>query len=274
MLQALPPYALPLGIVLSLAGVMRLAGGADTGARLAGLALPAGFLAAWAWFRGLTWAPAGTLDLTAHIALGGALLGLVVDVTTARARWRVMATLLFLAVCVWATLGCPTALPSGRTALIELTIQAVLLTAGWAVVLFRLGTHCRGTRGVEAMALMVPLALGLAGIGFIAGAPVVAPALGLAVAALGFLVLAVPLGLPLSAAACLGGGGALLGLTQALVMDWPGTLAPALVLALGLYAGPTARHLPGAERLHPLWTGLLALLPAGLALLTALAARG
>ena len=44
-----------------------------------------------------------------------------------------------------------------------------------------------------------------------------------------------------------------------------------VVLGLGLFAGPTARNLPGGARLAVVWSLLLSLIAAGLAALVMLA---
>lgn len=275
MIETILPLALPFGFALALAAVLRLLGGTGSGARMAGVAVPAGFLAAWAWYRGLTLSPDGLLGLTAHFALGGALLGLLLDATGRGPRLRAAAGAVFLAVCAWASLGTPTALPGSQVARVEFLILAVVLAVVWAVTLWRLERHHPVERGASGVSLLVALAAGAAMVAAIAdAAPVLGPSLGLAAAAAGFLAVAWPMRLPLGAAATFGGAGAILGLAQGLGASWPGTIAPLAVLALALWAGPTARRLPGPEVLRPLWTLALALLPAGLAAVVALAGQG
>ncbi len=274
--------ALPFGLALAAAAALRLAGGSDVGARLSGVAVPAGFLAAWTWLHGLTLVPAGLTGVAAHIALGGALAGLALDAPAARRGWRVIVGAVFVAAGVWAAtglVGAITPAPTDGAARATLLVTIAALAAAWIGTLVRLRSHSlpgTGTEGgAEGAALLAALAAGLGLTAAAVGATgIAAPAAGLAAAALGFLALAAPLRLPFSGGAVLGGGGALLGLAQALAIEWPGTVIPLLILGLGLFAGGTAGRLPGAPRWRPLWVLGLALLPGLLAAAMAIALRG
>lgn len=277
MLSQLIPYALPFGLTLALASLLRLVGGPETGARLAGVALPAGFLAAWALFRGIDPAPRDVLDLALHIALGGALLGVALDALHAGRRTALAAAAVFALVCTWAAVDFPLHWPTGAD-LARRGVEGGLLLLAWALTLGRLAQIARHPEDTaEAVALLAGLAGGLALIAAAAGASgvtgaapgdsgIARPALGLACAGLGLLApLAIPAGTArLGLAGLLGGGGALLALGQALALVWPVTTAPLVVLGLGLFAGPTVRRLPGPPRLRPLWTLVLALACGGL----------
>ncbi|MFA7428951.1 MAG: hypothetical protein WCZ23_02215 [Rhodospirillaceae bacterium] len=269
--------ALPFGLALAAAAALRLAGGDGAGARLSGAAVPAGFLAAWTWLHGLTLVPSGLVEVAAPVALGGALAGLALDATAARPGWRMIVGAVFVAAGVWAATGLVGAVsqpPADAPAKAALWVGIIALTAAWTGTLLRLRRYS-ASNGAEGAALLAALAAGLGLTAAALGAmPIAAPAAGLAASALGFMVLAGPLGLPLAGGAVLGGGGALLGLTQALAVDWPGSIIPLIVLALGLFAGGTAQRLPGAARWRPAWMLALALLPGLLAAATALALRG
>lgn len=274
---------LPFGLALAAAAALRLAGGAEIGGRLSGAAVPAGFLAGWTWLHGLTLVPAGLTEVAVHIALGGALAGLALDASGARPGWRGLVGAGFVAAGVWSATGLVGALhpmPSGGGAKAMVLLTAAALAVAWIITLARLrrfGGPVVGAaegRGAEGAALLAALAGGLGLTAAAAGAAsIAAPAAGLAAAALGFLLMSLPLSLPFAGGAALGGGGALLGLAQALAVDWPGTVVPLLILALGLFAGGTAARLPGGDRLRPLWMLLLAFLPGLLAAATALALR-
>lgn len=282
MLTQIVPYALPFGLTLALASLLRLVGGPETGARISGIALPAGFLAAWALFRGIDPAPRDALDLALHIALGGALLGMALDALRARPWMGLTGAAILAATGVWAAVAFPLRVPAGDALVRHLLVAAPLLAA-WLLTLGRLAVVAgrppqRGDGGpADSVALLTGLAGGLALIAAAAGlagttgaAPgdsgIARPALGLACAGLGLLApLVAPAGMArLGQAGLLGGGGALLGLAQALVLVWPVTTAPLAVLGLGLFAGPTARRLPGPARLRPLWILLLTLACGGL----------
>lgn len=269
------PYALPFGVALALASLLRLVGGAETGARLAGVALPAGFLAAWALFRGVSLAPRDVLDLALHVALGGALLGLVLDALRPRPVISGLAAAVFAVVCVWAAADFPLRLTLADGAWLRQGVAALMLLTAWALALGRLAGAARTAEGqAEATASLAGLAAGVALVAVAAGVAGVTgatagdsglarPAGGLAMAALGLLAVMAAqsgAGLRLGMAGLLGGGGALLALAQALVVLWPVTAAPLAVLGLGLFAGPTARRLPGPPTVTPLWTLVLTLL--------------
>ncbi|MGC2856907.1 hypothetical protein ACM64Y_15650 [Novispirillum sp. DQ9] len=270
--------ALPFGLALAAAAALRLAGGADVGGRLSGAAVPAGFLAAWTWMHGLTLVPAGLTEVAVHIALGGALAGLALDAAGARPGWRALVGAAFVAAGVAAAtglVGVARPMPADGAATGMLVLTVVALGAAWVATLIRLRRLGGPGDGGEGAALLAALAGGLGLTAAAAGAPgIAAPAAALAAAALGFLAMSLPLGLPLAGGAVLGGGGALLGLAQALAVDWPGTVVPLLILGLGLFAGGTVGRLPGGPRLRPLWMLLLAFLPGLLAAATALALRG
>lgn len=271
---------LPFGLALAAAAALRLAGGAEIGGRLSGAAVPAGFLAGWTWLHGLTLVPAGLTEVAVHIALGGALAGLALDAAGARPGWRGLVGAGFVAAGVWAATGLVGAvhpMPPDGAGKAVVFVTVIALAVAWVVTLLRLRRHGGGGpgEGAEGAALLAALAGGLGLTAAAAGASAIAaPAAGLAAAALGFLIMSLPLGLPFSGGAVLGGGGALLGLAQALAVDWPGTVVPLLILALGLAAGGTVARLPGGGRLRPLWMLLMAFLPGLLAAATALALRG
>lgn len=262
------------GVAVLATATLRLLGGSGTGARIAGVGLPIGFLSAWGWFVGVNFPPEGTFGLTSYIALGGMVLGVVLDTLAARRWLRLPATLGFVGLCVWLALGQPTGWPPTPVTRIELVLATILLCVVWLVLLARLKADRVPGRGADGVMMILMLALGLGLVALQAEAMMVAgPALAMAAAAAGCLVVSWPMRLPLPLSAAFGGGGAVLGLAQALAASWPGTVVPLLVLSLILFVGPTVRRLPRAARLSPLWFGLLGTLPVGLAVLLAFAAR-
>lgn len=267
------PLALPFGLALAIAALARLAAGDGWGRRLASATVPVAFLAVWAWFRGVETMPGGPLDLPSHVALGGLLAGGILDATDARRRWRWSVMAAMSLICVWALLGHPADLPAAASDIVGLIGGALIALLIWGLMLGRLDLG--RARGADGAALLAALALGTAGVAAATGAStVVWPALGLSMAALGFLAIAWPMGLPLGAAGAMGGGGAALTLAQGVAQGWGGAVVPLLILALGLFAGPTVSRLPGGERWRPLWLFLLVLLPGGLAGALALALGG
>lgn len=261
------------GGVLSTA-LLRLIGGAGTGARIAGVGLPIGFLTAWSWFAGFDFPPEGTFGLIAYIALGGLCLGIILDAMAVRKWPRLMTTVCFVGFCVWLALGSPDRMPGTPVTRIELVLAAVILVVSWLGLLTRLKADHVPGRGADGVMLILLLGLGLGLIALQAEAQAVAgPCLALAMAAAGTLTVVWPMRLPLPLSAAYGGGGAVLGLAQSLAGSRPGTVVPLLVLSLILFVGPTARRLPKAIWCSPLWFFLLGLLPVGLATLLAYAAR-
>ncbi|GAB3123214.1 hypothetical protein [Novispirillum itersonii] len=265
---------LAFGVAVLSTAVLRLTGGPATGARIAGVGLPIGFLAAWSWFAGFSFPPEGTFGLTSYIALAGLLLGTLLDAMEAR-RWsRLIATLGFVGLCVWLALGSPDRMPVAPVARIELVLAAVILTVMWVGLLTRLKADRVPGRGADGVMMIFLLGVGLGLVALQAEAQAVAgPCLALAMAAVGTLLVVWPMRLPLPLSAVYGGGGAVLGLAQSLAGSRPGTVVPVLVLSLILFVGPTARRLPRAAGLSPLWFLLLGAIPVGLATLLAYAAR-
>lgn len=265
---------LAFGVAVLSAALLRLIGGPGAGGRIAGVGLPIGFLAAWGWFVGLNFPPEGTFGLTSYIALGGVFLGTALDAMAVR-RWpRLIATLSFVTLCVWLALGSPDRMPATPVARIELVLAAIILVVMWLGLLTRLKADHAPGKGADGVMLILLLGAGLGLVALQAEAPAVAgPCLALAMAAAGTLIVVWPMRLPLPLSAAYGGGGAVLGLAQSLAGSRPGTVVPLLVLSLILFVGPTARRLPKATILSPLWFLSLGSIPVGLATVLAYAAR-
>ena len=170
------------GGVLSTA-LLRLIGGAGTGARIAGVGLPIGFLTAWSWFAGFDFPPEGTFGLTAYIALGGLCLGIILDAMAVRKGPRLLTTVCFVGLCVWLALGSPDRMPGTPVTRIELVLAAVILVVSWLGLLTRLKADHVPGRGADGVMLILLLGLGLGLIALQAEAQAVAgPCLALAMA--------------------------------------------------------------------------------------------
>ncbi|NKD54563.1 MULTISPECIES: YfhO family protein [unclassified Haematospirillum] len=268
------PVSFAFGLAVTVSCIIRMTGGPGHGQALAASGIPAGFLASWAWMSGFSFSTEGLLEQTAHVALGGALAGIVLDSTDARRWLRVPFILLFAAVCIWAAFGFPTRLPAGPVTRMELMVGCILLTMVWVTTLLGLDLHHKPERSTQGLSILLVLAIGIGLIASVIKAePVTGPAFALAAATAGVLVLASPLGTGLSSSAILGGGGALLGLAQGLGARWPGSILPLLITGLGLFAGPTARRMPGPVWAKPLWAALLASIPVMAGCILALANR-
>ncbi len=254
---------LPFAASAATGGLLRLLGGPGRGAALAGLAVPVGFLAGWAWAYGLpVWPPRTALAQVPYVALAGGIAGAAAAVLSLRRTGLLLVLLGFAAVAAWSALGRPTWMSWA------LALKAGLLLAAWLVALLRL--ESRPPKEPTATVMLAMLALGVAVVAQAAGAPGASAAAALAAAAAGFLAWNWIAGFPFLAPALLGGAGAVVALGGALALAgtaWPPALA---VLLLILFADDTAARLPSGAGLlrrvaQPLWLAALCLLPIALA---------
>lgn len=258
------PLALALAVAMTMTAVLRLGLGAERGRTLAGLGLTFGALAGWISVRGLPTPPTSLADIAVYGLLGALVVGGVLEGAALRMRWLAWPIAAYALLCLWVGLGSPVMVVSRA-----MGIGAVLLAVGWAVVLFRL-YRVAAREDAEAWALIASLGAGLALVAWASGNHAqIIPGLGLAFAAVGAAVVALPFKLPFGVAALLGSGGAVMWIVQALVIPRPTLTAPLAILACGLFAGATARRLPMGARMGPLWSAILALVPAILAALLA-----
>lgn len=259
---------LPFVVAGVAAGLTRLIGGAGRGAAMSGLAISAGFVAAWLLLRSLPdLPPRSLLEHVPLVAVAGALLGvLAVALSVRRGALQaiiIAATLLAL----WLALGRPLGF-DWRSGL-----RAAALLAAWLVVLLRL--ESRPTQEPVAAMMLVMLAIGIGAAAWFAGDAAGARlGFALAAAAAGFLAWNWFLGLPFLAPALLGGGGAALSLATAHALAGRTSIFALAALLLIAFADGTANRLPAGsglarKLLRPLLLGLVCLLPVALAAIVA-----
>lgn len=232
---------LPFALTLVFTGAIRLGLGAERGARLAGAAVIAGFLIAWAivWRPG--WAPAEPFARIGHIALGALLMGVLVDAVIRKRFASYVAAVGVVAVSVAAsvtgTLTPRWPLPTDSLVLIGvLTILAL-------AVLARLDRLRGDTTALLVIAAMLALAAAaVAAVAHDVPLSVTALMLALSVAAYGVIAALIPL--PAGDAIVLGGGATLLAIVWALAAAHPGVRPALLLLPLMLFADGTARRVP------------------------------
>lgn len=244
------PYLIPFGAALACGGVLRLAAGPERGARVAGLSILVGFAAAWQWLLLAPWVPMDGLSRVIHIAIGGFLFGLALDLIQPGRRWLVIVSIGFALGSVWsAVTGALLGPPPDE---IGVWIRFVLYLVAWFALLFRFNRL--RTEGPSVLAIGVMLAIGLGLVGQMSGEGAIgAAAYCLAAAMAGYLALAWILAIPLGNSVILGGGGALLGLAMALADPFSQASSIALVfLLLVPFADGTAKRLPlGPETIRP-----------------------
>lgn len=232
---------LPFALTLVFTGALRLGLGAERGARLAGAAVIAGFLIAWAivWRPG--WMPAEPFARIGHIALGALLMGLLVDALIRRRFATFIAAVGVVAVSVVAsvtgTLTPRWPLPGDSLILIgALTVLALAVLAR----LDRLRADATVVLVITAM-----LALAVAAVAAVAhDVPLSVTAVMLALSVAAYAVIAALIPLPVGDAIVLGAGATLLALTWALAATHPAVRPALLLLPLMLFADGTARRVP------------------------------
>jgi hypothetical protein len=259
-------------VALATGGVLRLVAGSDYGARMAGLSILFGFAAAWNWLLLTPWVPFDPLSRVIHIAIGGFLIGLALDMSQVRRAWSIAGAAIFTLGSVWATISGGLLGPAPDDA------------GGWLRLIIYLGlwfglmSRLKGlsSEGPSAPATCFMLAIGLALVGQMSGeGAIAAAAYCLAAAFAGYLILSWVLALAVGNALVLGGGGAILGLLMALAD--PASKASVIALSCLLlvpFADGTAKRLPlgpGAFRpaLYPLALMVVAVLPVSLAAVVA-----
>lgn len=251
---------LPFLVAAAAAGLSRLAGGPGRGVALAGIAVPAGFLAAWLVLRGLPpLPPRGSLAQVPYVALAGLLVGSICVLLSIRRGALLAVVVGFSVLAVWAALGFATGwswLPA---------LKAAALLAAWLLVLLRL--EGRAAKEPTAPVMLAMLAVGIGVVALVAGEPLWARlGFAMAAAAAGFLAWSWAAGFPFLLPAVLGGAGGTMALGGAAAVSgalpWP-ALA---VLLLVPFADGTAARLPSGSGLvrrllQPLLLALTCLLP-------------
>lgn len=259
---------MPLLLAFMLTGALRFAFGATRGARLAAAGAAAAFLcAAWLIAGVNSWPPQTGVQKLPFIVAGGLLLGLVIDVATARRSTVFAAALWLLASYAW--IAWP------RFARADSALAGILL-AGYVlsvVALFRLTAETRPSVNVPVMLLVG--ALGLAG-GALAAGSLALFQLALAAAAAigGFALWNWPTArFPFDAAGVLGAGVGVLALAALILLLTEIRPWALLALAFVFLADPIARRLPVGrlrrQSIEPIYVALLALVPAVVSVLLA-----
>jgi hypothetical protein len=236
------PYFIPFGVALAAAGALRLVAGPDKGARYAGISVVIGFAAAWNWLLLAPWVPFDALSRVIHIAIGGSIAGLALDLVILRRSWAIVFAAVFVLGCVWATIsGALIGAPPDDTAG---WLRFGLYLFVWLGLLARLDVLKR--EGPAALVTVFMLAIGLGLVAQMSGEGAVgAAAYALAAAFAGLLALSWVLSLAVGNVIVLGGGGAVLGLAMALAE--PGSKASVIALIFLLlvpFSDGTAKRLP------------------------------
>ncbi len=275
MLKSALMYLAPFVLTLVLAGAIRVLGGPERGARAAGVAVMLGFVLSWGFFLRPGWVQAGYFSRIGHIAFGAGLVGLALDLISAKRYWAALAAAIVILVSTWASVTGGLSLPGSLS--VPLTGGLALTVGGLAVVAFLIIARLDAARGRGATA---PILLGIAALGVsfmarVAGAPdLAATGLMLALAVAGYAVLQGAVALPVGDSIVLGAGATLLALAWALAQDKPEIRLALLLVLLIFFAEGTAKRVPLPEArisaiLYPLVLAGVAALPCTLAVLIA-----
>ena len=269
MLKSLLLYIAPLVLTPLLAGAIRLFGGPQRGARVAGLGVMVAFALSWVYFVRPGWAPVSDLTRIGHIALGATLVGFLLDLLSPPRFVAAVAGAIVILVSTWASVSGGLAIPSAD--------GPIVLAAALAVIAFLILARMDAVRGqgVTAVVLMGIAAAGVAVIARVTHDPALATTgLILALALIAYAIPQAVAGLPVGDSIVLGAGGALLALTWAVAHAHPEIRLAMLLVPLIFFAEGTAKRVPLPQAristlLYPLLLAVLAALPLGLAVLVA-----
>jgi len=240
MLALILPYAAPFGATIAVAGLLRVVGGLERGSRTAGFSIVCGFLFGWYWTIGPTWLPVDALTRVPHIALVGALLGLLLDAFQPRQIWVAACVTIYGISCGWTVVQGEFVFRTPG----EIVSYAhfVLIFGVWVLVLTRLGSLASNVSST-----LINLIVSVVGIGCIAGLYqntfLVHAGTIFLTSLLGYLILAWILGLSCGYSIVFGAGGLVLALAAALIQSHPETWLATAMLLLVLFADKTARRI-------------------------------
>lgn len=260
-------YLVPLLLTPMLAGAIRLFGGPERGARVAGISVMLGFSFGWMLIVRPAWMPVDDISRIGHIALGVAVLGLAFDLIGAKRFLFTVGAGGVALVCAWASYTGALVLPAGSGPFGVVALLAVVAF----VVLMRLGAV--KADGMSALILLSMAAFGIASMARVVDdAAVATSAAVLALAVLGFALPQSIAALPVGSSIILGGGGVLLAITWALAHNHPETRLALLLVPMIFFAEGTAKRVPLPEAqvsklLYPVLLAILAALPLVLAVL-------
>jgi hypothetical protein len=262
-------YLAALLVTLALAGGIRFFYGPERGARIAGVAVPVGFLLVWAVSLRPGWMPGDDLSRLGHITLGAGLVGLVLDLAGARRLWAALAAGVVILISTWASLN------GSLIAHSPLTFEAAAATLVLAVIAFMILARLDAgrSRGATALVLLAVAAFGLSAMaGVVGDARIGASGVILALAVLAYAALQAVVTVAVGDAIILGGGATLLGLAWALAHGHPAARLGLLLVPFMFFAEGTAQRVPLPKArisaiLYPLVLAAVAALPVALALL-------
>ena len=271
MLNSVMMYVAPFALTLVFAGGIRGLGGAECGVRAAGSAVVLSFLISWGFFLRPDWVPANDFSRIGHIALGAALVGLVLDLMAPRRFWAAAAAAIVLLISTWASVRGGLSLPAPLG--VGWAASVAALTAAAFLVIARL--DAARSHGAVALILLAAAALGLSLIAWVAGEPSLASTgLILVSSVLAYTVMQWAMAAAVGDSIILGAGAALLALAWALAEAQPWVRPAMIFLPLIFFAEGTAKRVPlPAARislvLYPLVLAGLAALPLALAVVIA-----
>ncbi|TAL02402.1 MAG: hypothetical protein EPO08_07150 [Rhodospirillaceae bacterium] len=282
MLASAGVYAVPFAVTLGMTGLVRWVAGAERAGQFVGLALPLGFLVAWAVIVAPGWHAYDSLGRIGHVVFGAALAGFALDFWRPRRGFAIAILLAFVAGSSWAEANgglWPQARPDAAV-LLSLVVSAVLGAAlAWRIDRLQDADVPTGAPGAAILVLLMMIALTFAAIAAVStDAALQATGLLLALAIAGYLTWIWITGAPLPAAAVCPAAAGLFALAWALVARDAATI-PGLALAgLILFADGTARRVPLPRArisglLYPLILAGVALLPMVLAAAVTLGLR-
>lgn len=260
-------YLVPLLLTPVIAGAIRMFGGPERGARVAGIAVMIAFAFGWVLIVRPSWAPVDDISRIGHIALGASVLGLLLDLIGARRILIALATAGTVLVCAWSSYTDTLAVPAMDGPLLPVAVLAVVAF----VILMRLDAV-----KAEGMSTLILLAMAALGISFMAqvveDATLATSALVLALTVLGFTLPQSIAALPVGSSIILGGGSVLLAIAWALAHNHPETRLALLLVPMIFFAEGTAKRVPLPEAristlLYPALLAVLAALPLVLAVL-------
>jgi hypothetical protein len=261
----------PFVLTLALAGAIRAFGGAERGARAAGIAVMLGFLVSWGFVLKPGWIAVDDFSRIGHIALGAAMVGLALDLLSPKRLWAAAAAAVVILISTWASVTGNLAVSGTLTFATALAVAA--LSAFAFLIIARLDAS--RTRGITSLVLLGMAALGLALVARVTGAPALASTgLMLALAVAAFAVLQAAVKLPVGDSIVLGAGATLLALAWALAQAVPDARLALVMVPLILFAEGTAQRVPLPQArvsviLYPLVLAGIAALPLALAGLAA-----